>query len=52
VPSDTQAIGAKFVNCTDNAVLRYVALNIADAQAYAAGSVTDAELRSRFVPLP
>lgn len=51
VPADAEAIGAKFVNCTDNAVLRYVAISIEDAQAYAAGTIDDAALRSRFVPL-
>jgi hypothetical protein len=50
-PAEAQAIGAKFVNCTDNAVLRYVAISIEDAQAYAAGTIDDATLRSRFVPL-
>lgn len=51
VPAEAQAIGAKFVDCTDNTVLRYVAITIEDAQAYAAGTIDDATLRSRFVPL-
>lgn len=50
-PAEAQALGAKFVNCTDNTVLRYVAISIEDAQAYAAGTIDDATLRSRFVPL-
>lgn len=50
-PSDAQAVGAKFVDCTDNTVLRYVAISMEDARAYAAGTIDDATLRSRFVPL-
>jgi hypothetical protein len=50
-PAEAQAVGAKFVDCTDNSVLRYVAISMEDAQAYAAGTIDDATLRSRFVPL-
>ena len=50
-PAEAQAVGAKFVDCADNTVLRYVAISIEDAQAYAAGTIDDAALRSRFVPL-
>jgi hypothetical protein len=50
-PAEAQAVGAKFVDCIDNTVLRYVAISIEDAQAYAAGTIDDATLRSRFVPL-
>lgn len=50
-PDEAQALGAKFVNCADNTVLRYVAISIEDALAYAADTIDDAALRSRFVPL-
>jgi hypothetical protein len=50
-PEGVQAVGAKFVDCTDNTVLRFVAISIEDARAYVAGTIDDATLRSRFVPL-
>jgi cytoskeletal protein RodZ len=51
MPAEAQAVAARFVNCTDNAELRRVALNMADAQAFAAGALTDDELRTRLIAL-
>lgn len=45
-PAEAQYIGIKFVNCADNNLLRYVVVPIADAQAFAAGTLTTAQLRS------
>lgn len=50
-PDSAQAIGARFVNCVDNTTLRYVAIGIEDARAFAAGTIDEATLRSKFVPL-
>lgn len=52
LPADAEAVGARIVNCTTNEPLRFVAISIEDAQAYASGSITDADLRQRFTPLP
>lgn len=45
-PADTQFIGVKFINCADNSLLRYVVVPIAEAQAFASGTLTAAQLRA------
>jgi len=45
-PADVQFIGAKFVNCADNSLMRYVVVSIEDARAFASGSLSASELRS------
>jgi len=46
-PAEAQFIGAKFVNCADNSLMRYVAVSIEDAQTFASGDLTDSQLRAR-----
>lgn len=53
LPSELQAVAAKFVECEgDGSVLRFVALNRSDAQAFAEGTLTEADLRTRLIALP
>jgi hypothetical protein len=42
---EVEYIGVKFVNCADNSLLRYVVVPIADARAFAGGTLTAAQLR-------
>ena len=44
-PAEAQFIGAKFLNCTDNSLMRYVVVPIEDARAFAAGTLTASQLR-------
>jgi hypothetical protein len=43
-----QTLGARFTNCTDNTLLRYVGVSLADAQAFAAGNLTEQAFRAAF----
>lgn len=45
-PADTEFIGVKFVDCANNNLLRYVVVPIAQARAYAEGTLSATDLRS------
>lgn len=43
-----QTLGARFTNCADSTVFRYVGVTLADAQAFAAGNLTEQAFRAAF----
>lgn len=43
-----QTLGARFTNCADGTVLRYVGVSLADAQAFATGNLTEQAFRAAF----